>query len=178
MKRVSFAVKMSNSRPRADTKLPLLEVVRARVFLARGMLEDALAWMASYPVPDEHDQMNREVILITHARVLIAAGRSAEASELLGRLAAPAESWKRYGRLLEILVLRAVAGAGEVADAALRRALELAEPEGYVRIFLDEGEPVIRRLHDMLDHPGALAPRLADYARRLLALNSAPPPRM
>ena len=72
-------------------------------------------------------------------------------------------------RLLEILVLRAAAGTGEAADAAMRRALELAEPEGYVRIFLDEGEPVSRRVREMLDRPGALAPRLADYVRRLIS---------
>jgi LuxR family maltose regulon positive regulatory protein len=148
---------------------PLLEVQRARVFLAQGKLEDALAWMESYPIPDESNQMNREVVLIAHARVLAAVGRSAEACKLLDRLAAAAAAGKRHGRLLEILVLRAAAGTGEAADAALHRALELAEPEGYVRVFLDEGEPVVGRLRKMLDRPGSLAPRLAEYARRLTA---------
>jgi LuxR family transcriptional regulator, maltose regulon positive regulatory protein len=149
---------------------PLLEAERARVFLALGKIEEALAWMVGYPVPDETNQMNHEVVLIAHARVLLAAGRGAEASELLDRLAAGARAAGRYGRLLEIMVLRAAAGTGPAADEALRRALEIAEPEGYVRIFLDEGEPVACRIRAILDRPDALAPRLADYARRLLSV--------
>jgi LuxR family maltose regulon positive regulatory protein len=149
---------------------PLLEVERSRVLLAQGMLGEALAWMESYPLPDEAYQLNREAVLIARARLLFAAGRGAEAQGLLGRLAVAAEEGKRYGRLLEITVLRAAAETGEAAGTALRRALELAGPEGYARVFLDEGEPVLRRLHELLEGPDALPPPLADYARSLLAL--------
>jgi LuxR family maltose regulon positive regulatory protein len=102
--------------------------------------------------------------------VLLTAGRHAEAREILDRLATEAEAAGRVGRLLEILVLQAAAGTGGSPDAALCRALELGEPEGYVRVFLDEGEPVVGRLRKMLDRPGSLAPRLAGYARRLASL--------
>jgi LuxR family maltose regulon positive regulatory protein len=149
--------------------IPPLEAERARVLLALGRREEALAWLESCPLPGEDNPLNREVIGIARARVLLAAGRPAEGAELLGRLAAAAEAGKRNGRLLEILVLQAASGGGEAAEAALRRALELAEPEGYARIFLDEGEPLARRLRDLLGRPGALSPGPAAYARRLTA---------
>jgi LuxR family maltose regulon positive regulatory protein len=151
------------------TLFPLMEAERSRVLLARGMVEEALAWTESCPLPGEDNPLNREVILIARARVLVAAGRGTEAAALLGRLAAAAEAGKRYGRLVEILVLQAASGSGEAAGAALRRALELAEPEGYVRVFRDEGEPLARRLGGLIERPGSLPPRLAAYARRLIS---------
>ena len=94
---------------------------------------------------------------------------------LLGRLPAP----RRRGaaaRLIEILV---AAGAGSpAARRARRRArapsgpLELAEPEGYVRTFVDEGPPLAALLRATAD--GGIAPRYV--ARLLAAFPSTPPP--
>ena len=54
--------------------------------------------------------------------------------------------WARTGSVIEILVLQALAHQmqGDIAAALvpLERALTLAEPEGYVRIFVDEGPPM------------------------------------
>jgi LuxR family maltose regulon positive regulatory protein len=87
---------------------------------------------------------------------------------LLGRLLQAAEAGGRTGSVVEILVLQALAHelAGDVPAALvpLERALTLAEPEGYVRIFIDEGPPMASLLE-------AAAKRriVPDYARRLLA---------
>lgn len=157
---------------------PLLEAERARVLVARGMLAEALAWLESYRFPDDGSPVNREVVLIARARVLQAAGRRAEALELLDRLAADAQAGGRGGRLLEIRVLQACsAAADEQADSAaahafLHQALALAEPEGYVRVFLDEGEPMVGLLRQCDHSPKDLPPALAAYARRLIALNA------
>ena len=75
------------------------------------------------------------------------AGRSVhEATRLLERLLPAAEEGGRTGRVIEILVLRALAyqtlGDAPAALAALEPAVVLAEPEGYVRVFLDEGPPM------------------------------------
>ena len=52
----------------------------------------------------------------------------------------------------------------------LGEALALAEPGGLIRIFVDEGPPMERLLHDSLDRTGALSPEIApDYVHRLLA---------
>ena len=67
-----------------------------------------------------------------------------EALSLLERLLKAAEDGKRMGSVLEILVTQALVyqaqGSTSQAFASLERALTLAQPEGYVRIFIDEGD--------------------------------------
>jgi LuxR family maltose regulon positive regulatory protein len=91
-----------------------------------------------------------------------------EAMRLLDRLQQAAEAGGRVGSVIEIGVLQALAhqaqGQGSPALVALERALRLAEPEGYVRIFVDEGLPVARLLYAALSQE--IEP---DYIRRLLA---------
>jgi len=104
-----------------------------------------------------------------------------EAERLLARLAAAAESGGRYGRLIEILVLQALA-LSKAADrvhaqdktaralAALGKALALAEPEGYVRMFVCEGKPMAELLR-LSQRRGLWSEgRLGAYVERLLAL--------
>ena len=90
---------------------------------------------------------------ITLARLLIAQHQDAgdsdaldDALRLLARLAQAAEAGERMGSLIEILTLQALTyqaqGHLPEAMATLERALALAEPEGYVRLFVDEGEPM------------------------------------
>jgi LuxR family maltose regulon positive regulatory protein len=97
-----------------------------------------------------------------------------EALDLLRRLIARAEEGGRRGRVIEILVVRAQALLADEREdealAALEGALRLAEPEGYVRTFVDEPAlvPLLRRLaEDGGD--------VAGYARRL-SEEMAPPP--
>jgi LuxR family transcriptional regulator, maltose regulon positive regulatory protein len=97
------------------------------------------------------------------------AGRAVhEAAQLLARLLLAAEDGQRTGRVIEILVLRALAhqAVGDIpaALAALERAVTLAEPEGYVRVFVDEGQPMTSLLR-----AAAKQGIRRDYARRLLA---------
>ena len=80
------------------------------------------------------------------ARVLPAQQRPAEALALLDRLYAAAAAQDRVGSLIEAGALRALALAacGQDADAvnALAGVLTLACPQGYVRVFADEGPPM------------------------------------
>jgi LuxR family maltose regulon positive regulatory protein len=84
------------------------------------------------------------------ARVLIALGRASDALPLLDRLLEAAQSMGRRGDAIRYLVLQAVAshstGDKPSALASLSQALTLAEPEGYVRVFVDEGEPMAELL--------------------------------
>ena len=123
-----------------------------------------------------------EFELLTLARVLIAQGAAQrdedtlhEAMELLEQLRQTAEAGECMGRIIEISMLQALAlshipveemARGETNQAltALERALVLAEPEGYVRMFLDEGEPMERLLYEAASR--GIAP---EYAGRLLA---------
>jgi LuxR family maltose regulon positive regulatory protein len=79
-----------------------------------------------------------------------------EALGLLARLLLAAEAGERMRSVIEILLLQAL--AHEVQDtpsgalAPLARALALAEPEGYVRLFVDEGDPMNQLLHEAAKH--------------------------
>jgi LuxR family maltose regulon positive regulatory protein len=90
-----------------------------------------------------------------------------QALTLTARLLDTAGTEGANGRVVEILALRAVAlhtrGARDQALDALERALSLAEPEGYVRSFIDEGEPMRELLRQAAARGIAV-----DYVRTLL----------
>jgi LuxR family maltose regulon positive regulatory protein len=117
--------------------------MRARVWTRQGRPELALGWAADrgLSVSDEPDYL-REFEHVTLARALLAREDRAVAG-FLERLLAAAEAGGRLGSLLEILVLRGLAleQRSDIDEAvgAVARALELAEREGYVRTFTDEG---------------------------------------
>jgi LuxR family maltose regulon positive regulatory protein len=105
----------------------------------------------------------REFEHITLARVLLARYKSdhaersmLEAMGLLERLLKAAGEGGRTGSVIEILVLQALAhqAQGDIptALAPLSRALTLAEPEGYVRMFVDEGPPMATLLEETAKH--------------------------
>jgi LuxR family maltose regulon positive regulatory protein len=109
-----------------------------------------------------------EIEYIALARLLIAQERQEEASRLLQRLLEGTEAGGRNSRTIEVLNLQALAAqAGEdttQAITSLERALSLAEPGGFVRIFVDEGPSMASLLYAALSY--GIAP---DYVRRLLA---------
>ncbi len=113
--------------------------------------------------PDDDLRYLREYEYITLARVLIAQyqnDRSGSAlhsaMRLLDRLLEAAEEGNRLGSVIELLVLQALAYQAQdnltSALAPVKRALTLAEPEGYVRIFVDEGSPMIALLQEATKH--------------------------
>jgi LuxR family maltose regulon positive regulatory protein len=125
--------------------------LRARVWIALGRLDQALDWARERGLSVEDDvSYLREFEHLTLARVLLAcyqAKRPTRAIQevifLVERLLRAAEEGARTGSVLEILILQALAqqtqGDIPAALASLQRALTLAEPEGYVRTFVDEG---------------------------------------
>ncbi|HEX6553888.1 MAG TPA: LuxR C-terminal-related transcriptional regulator [Ktedonobacteraceae bacterium] len=135
--------------------------VRAQVELAQGKLEAAIRWaeVCSLSARDELSYIHEREYL-TLVRVLIAEAQEHPTSHgnsgfrpllsqpliLLDRLLEDAEPKARMGSVIEILILRALAlyasGDSTGALTALGRALALAEPEGYIRLFLDEGIPM------------------------------------
>jgi LuxR family transcriptional regulator, maltose regulon positive regulatory protein len=146
-----------------------------RVWIAQGRLGEALGWAREKGL-SAHDDLSylREFEHITLARVLLARSQSEradpslrEAMELLERLLKAAEAGERTGSVIEILVLQALAhqmqGDIPAALAPLSRALTLAEPEAYVRTFVDEGPPMAVLLENAAKH--GIAP---NYVRHLL----------
>ena len=151
--------------------------VGAQIELAQGNLAAAISWAETSGVL-AWDELSypREQEYLTLARLRIAQGREQptgpflrEAVALLARLGEDAEAKGRMRSVLEVLLLRALAleVQGDPAEAltALGRALAVAEPEGYIRIFLDEGGPMVALLRQA--HKHKIAP--AGYIATLLA---------
>jgi LuxR family maltose regulon positive regulatory protein len=149
------------------------------VWVAQGRLGKALDWTRERRLSVEDDlSYLREFEHITLARLLLARYKSDygdradgslhEVMGLLERLLQAAEAGERTGSVIEILVLQALAHEthGDISAAlgALQRALTLAEPEGYVRLFVDEGMPMATLLEEAAKHWPAQR-----YVRRLLA---------
>ncbi len=135
-----------------------------RVWVAQGRLGEALGWAREQGLSVSDDlSYLREFEHITLARVLLARYKSdradrsmLEAMGLLERLLQAAEEGERTGSVIEILVLQALAhqvqGDIPAALVPLQRALTLAEPEGYVRMFVDEGPPMAVLLEEAAKH--------------------------
>jgi len=144
-------------------------------------LQAATRWAASLQQrfgSDDPFMFENELTHIAQARVLIAQNRVNEAIEILLRLEESACSAQRIGRVIEILLLESLAmqqkGDSEDAILALTKCLTLAEPEGYVRVFLDEGKPIQMLLAAWLAH--AKPSGLRNYAVRIHSQFDTEPP--
>jgi LuxR family transcriptional regulator, maltose regulon positive regulatory protein len=121
--------------------------LRARLLLVQGDLLAAVRWVGQRGLrPDDQPSYPKEPGYLLLVRVLLAQQRPEQALELLDRLHALAAAQGRNGSLIEILALRSLAlaagGKEPGAVAALGEALTLAAPQGYVRVFADEGSPM------------------------------------
>jgi LuxR family transcriptional regulator, maltose regulon positive regulatory protein len=140
-------------------------VNRAQVWLARGDREAAFDWASQF-VAQTQDAMYPSVP-IALAQVWLSQGQPDKALPLLEHALQAAQTVGRLGNAINILAVRAVVyyaqGEPEKAFTTVEQALALAEPEGYVRVFVDQGAPMARLLHRMLTRWSA-----PDYVRRRL----------
>jgi LuxR family maltose regulon positive regulatory protein len=155
-----------------------LSAWQARIWLAQGQLESASQWARDHGLDSEGKlDYPHEVEHVVLARVLIAQGRLEEAAGLLQRLHEAADAGGRVSRAIEIVLLQALAlQAGEKTARAVdtfERALELGEPGGLVRVYLDEGPLVARLLSRVISRDAATRGSIVRHARRLLAAFSA-----
>ncbi|HMB24052.1 MAG TPA: hypothetical protein VKP08_14515, partial [Anaerolineales bacterium] len=153
-----------------------VSALKAHIWVAQGKLSEALGW-ARENGSSAKDELSyvHEFEHITLARILLAQSKSGPddeplraATSLLERLLKAAEEGSRTGSVIEILVLLACAHQmqGNTSDAftALEHALTLAELEGYVRIFVDEGAD----MHALL-RTAAAKGIMPDYTGKLLS---------
>jgi LuxR family maltose regulon positive regulatory protein len=113
-----------------------------------------------------------ELVFISQSRVLLAKNHLFEAVDILSHLEQDARLYVRNGRLIEILMLKALGlqrvGKLEQAWGSLTECLALAKPQGYVRIFLDEGPTMRQMIARWLSQAGSNP--LHEYASQLLTL--------
>jgi LuxR family transcriptional regulator, maltose regulon positive regulatory protein len=149
---------------------PLLtESARAWLWLRQGRLESVEQWVNNLGLNSQQDiTIGNEADLLILVQLLISQHKLPEAATLLQRLIASTESSEHWASHLTAQLLRAVVLAAQDKSREARQALTLvlqrAEPEGYVRLFVDAGLPVARLLYQAVEH--SLVP---DYAQRLLS---------
>jgi LuxR family maltose regulon positive regulatory protein len=141
---------------------------RVRMWLVQGNLYRAARWAQSYQAGEALPLLWRPYGDLALARVLIAQRRFADAQQTLARVSQQAHDVGAAGWLIEVLVLQTLAlqavGKTDEALGALSQALALAEPEGYVRTFIDEGDVMVALLRQV-----GLRGVLPEYVSRLLA---------
>jgi LuxR family maltose regulon positive regulatory protein len=145
-----------------------IDALRAQVWLARGAhgdMDAALDWASHYR-GSANDAVYPGVPQAL-AQVWLMQQEPEKALPLVDHALQSAQAVGRQGNAVHLLALKAVVqhaqGDPEQALATLGQALELAEPEGYVRAFVDEGAPMARLLRRMLARLPA-----SDYVRLLL----------
>jgi LuxR family maltose regulon positive regulatory protein len=148
----------------------LMDAEQARANLALGKLEGVKRWAASIQTIEPRSPgFIQEVEDITLARLHLFRNQPELALNMLDRLRPMAESSGRKGHAIEILALIALGqqalGQAQEALETLQTALQIAEPEGYLRTFVDAGQPMAPMLYQVLG-----AGRFPDYIARLLAL--------
>jgi LuxR family maltose regulon positive regulatory protein len=130
---------------------------QARLWLVQNQVEAAERWHSEWVARRNRSDENLPHVLheldqILHARILLARGKAEGCSRVARQLQKDADKLGRTGVVLETLILQCLAasdqGNKEQALHALEQALSIAEPEGYLRIFLDEGPPMARLLYE------------------------------
>jgi LuxR family maltose regulon positive regulatory protein len=171
------ALDLLQEAERLFVRSPLLVVrplpaLRARIWVAQGRIAEAQGWASEQGLSvDDAPSYLHEYEHITLARILMAA--QLPVTRLLERLLQAAEEGGRTGSVNEILALQALVhdakGDAPRALASLERALTLAEPEGWVRLFVDEGPSMASLLTRVKAACGSGAPGMEAYIHKLLA---------
>jgi LuxR family maltose regulon positive regulatory protein len=144
---------------------------RVRLLLATGEVERAFDWLCEQERTVERmPDAARRLFAVLRAKTLGALGEHAESIRVADRLLAdeggsPRRPWPFVElALTSALALHALGRRREAAPLAAR-ALRTARPEGFVRLFADEGAPVV----ELLQRLGVVEPATARYLGRLLA---------
>jgi LuxR family maltose regulon positive regulatory protein len=162
---LSGALDLLDEAERQYVRNPLpdqpIAAMKARVWIRLGKLSEAERWAHEQGLSADDDlHYLREFEHLTLARVLSARYRADRDEETIGaalrlldRLLQAAEKGGRTGSVIEVLMLQALAyhAQGDISAAitALERALILAEPEGYMQLFVAEGEPMRLLIADL-----------------------------
>ncbi|HSB65247.1 MAG TPA: LuxR C-terminal-related transcriptional regulator [Anaerolineales bacterium] len=179
----SLEMARQHSKASKTTKLDdeLVEIMEARLWIAAGELDRAEQWARRRGLLDramedlvalaERNATAFEVVQVeylTLARLFLAQNEPNKALEILRIVLSHNEKRAQMRRVIEVLILQAIANQQQGADGpamqVFTRALTLAEPEGYRRTFLDEGQPVARLLQQAI-----AAGQSTLYAKNLLA---------
>jgi LuxR family maltose regulon positive regulatory protein len=143
----------------------IVSTFQAQIWIVQGRLEEVRDWVEEVESkrnaavePERLEQIPKRPLgqlqiieYLTLARMYVALGREEDALDVLESIRLSTEDYGHIQTLIRILVLKSVAyhklRQVDQAIEALQRALTLGEPEGYTRVFIDEGEPMSRLLY-------------------------------
>jgi len=177
------ALDLLHEAERLYIRIPLpvvrpIPAMKARILVSQGKITEAMGWASErgLSVDDKLDYMH-EYEHITLARILLARYASdrddslGKAMRLLVRLLQAAEEGRRIGSMIEILMLQALArkAKGDIPSAlvSLKKALSLAEPGGFIRIFVDEGSSLADLLVRMSTSHSDRIPIMEAYINKI-----------
>ena len=159
------------NRYRSSLMQSFLEAAQARIWLTTKRLDDAAAWAETFRQQPATEH-RRTFEQFTLARVYLALKQPDETLAVLDGFMGEADAAGHTGYIVEGEMLRSLAhwtnGKSDSALRSLGRALRLAQPEHYVRTFLDEGQPMLRLLRYAVERSVA-----ADYAASLINIAEA-----
>ena len=173
--RVTMASAVAYARATGVPRLAdWLGAEQARLDLLLGEVAAAVAWdQERHLDPGGTLSYLEEIDYLALAQLRLAQGRAPEALRLLSRLRGLAEAQGRDASLVEIFALTALAaraaGDRSGAQTALVRALSLAAPEGYIRLFVDLGPHMRELLEAHGAEHGTRSENEELYLMRLLA---------
>lgn len=196
MKSLAFMLDLCDDRAQADVLIDnawrrvkrcgnevvekQLEALKALMVLRRGgdmSIVNRWAEGSGLSTDDEPDY-SKEISHFVFARWLIGTGKAKQSLPLLNRLLIAAQKATRIRHVIQILVKQSLAyqALGSEAEAikTLEKALLLAQPEAYVRTFVDEGEPLSKLLLELLKLKGkrweSEKPEMLQYVVKLKEL--------
>jgi LuxR family maltose regulon positive regulatory protein len=159
----------------------LVEALQARLWLSQGLMERAVSWARNRGLLDQpanqvfaeaarspafYEVFQGECMVLV--RLLLAQKDTTQALDFINLLQEQAEKRRSVRRLIELLALKSLAlhQKGDIDQALLilEQALSMAEPEGYLRTFVDEGQPMAKLLYQAAER--GIYPA---YASRLLS---------
>ena len=163
-----------------DWIMGLMGIWQVRTWLAQNNLEAASRWANARELnTDIESPLLQEIDFFTLfdyvvlSRIWIARGQLNEAIKLLKYLLNIADKGERTANMIEILMLQALAyqklGDPSQSLAALKQSLSIAEPKGFIRIFVDEGAPMAHLIYGISSQANDLALTVSPaYIQRLL----------
>ena len=159
----------------------IVEMYQAWLWVKQGNLEEAARWAEKFHIEETFDELPasgaqaynlfhmRKYEQLILARLYLAQNEPGKALRLLETLLPKFEKIGRQVQVIEIHILQAIAWQASnrlnEAKAEFLEALRLAQPEGYLRLFLDEGDPV----HRLLERIKAADTGMNDYVQKLVA---------
>lgn len=175
-------IKSKIDSPDYDLFIGKVEAEQAYLTLRQGALQVALDWLQECGMAHTDEVVMSDLAeYLVLSRVLAADGRIEEALYLLERLYLLVDREDRLRERVKVLIVQSVAlwlsGQTETALVQLEIALQLAEPQGYIRSFVDEGSVMVEMLtvSSNVQQDSQHSPVSAGYIKQLLrALNVTP----